>query len=232
MITRDNVSITVHPMIILRITDPVRAVYEIFDLSQAMSRLIQTTLRSLIGDMGLDDTLASRGELNRSLLEKISQECMDWGVEITEVEILEIQPEVNIQNAMHREISAERVRRAEIVTAQGKREEAKLLAEGNCKSAIINGNAQQRVLEIEADAFSETRKIAARAQATAVEILSDVLGPLGASAARFLIGLRYIEALRELSQRSTVMNILMPYDTEIVGGLGPCLQMDEDNKDD
>merc|ERR1712072_137475 len=115
IITRDNVEITVHPMIVFNLFDPVRVAYETFDLSHAVMKLVQTTLRSIIGDMGLDDTLASREEINRALMQKISLICNNWGVEITRVELLEIAPTQSMQNAMHKQLSAERVRRAQIV---------------------------------------------------------------------------------------------------------------------
>ena len=119
IITRDNVQLDVHPMLVYRLIDPVRVAYETFDLSHAVEKLVQTTLRSVIGDMGLDDTLASREEIERGMSTRIRHICRDWGLEIKSVELLEITPNRTVQEAMHKQIGAERVRRANIVTADG-----------------------------------------------------------------------------------------------------------------
>lgn len=101
IITRDNVELQVHPMLIYRISDPVRAVYETYDLAHAVEKLLQTSLRSVIGDMGLDDTLASREEINRTVSQKISLIFQNWGFSLLKVEILEILPTHSIQGKLH-----------------------------------------------------------------------------------------------------------------------------------
>ena len=106
IITRDNVEINVHPMLLYRIVNPLRAVYETYDLCHAVEKLVQTTLRAIIGDMGLDDTLASREEINRSLSHKIHNVCLNWGISITKVELLEITPTNTVQAAMHQQLAA------------------------------------------------------------------------------------------------------------------------------
>ncbi len=230
MITRDNVEITVHPFLLYKITDPVRAVYEIYDVGQALSRLVQTTLRALIGDLGLDDALASRGELNRSLMNKIADVCHNWGIEVTAVEILEIAPATNIQSAMHQQISAERTRRAQVVESQGIREQEKLLAEGSCKAAITLANAHQRVKEVEAHGEAESRKIIARAEAQAISTLDEVLRPVGVSAAEYLIGMKYINATSGLLQRAGRRRAFLPYQSDIVGSARTCFTPMEEGK--
>ena len=107
IITRDNVEIMVHPMMIIQITDPVRVAYEVstsipthsqtFDIIEAVERLVQTSLRSVIGDMGLDDTLASRQEIEKLVSNKVSKVCQDWGLTISGVDLLEIDPTPSIQ---------------------------------------------------------------------------------------------------------------------------------------
>ena len=121
IITRDNVEITVHPMMVIQITDPVRVAYEVvvgsgvhsqtYDLIEAVERLVQTSLRSVIGDMGLDDTLASREEIEKLVSNKVCKVCQDWGLTISGVDLLEIDPTDTIQAAMHEQIRAERYRR-------------------------------------------------------------------------------------------------------------------------
>merc|ERR1719313_676127 len=101
--------IQVHPMVLYRAMDAVRASYETYDVSHCVEKLVQTTLRSIIGDMGLDDALASREEINRQMSQKIGKVCYNWGVKITRVDILEIVPTPTVQNAMHQQLAAERV---------------------------------------------------------------------------------------------------------------------------
>ena len=127
IITRDNVEITVHPMMVIQITDPVRVAYEVvvgsgvhsqtYDLIEAVERLVQTSLRSVIGDMGLDDTLASREEIEKLVSNKVCKVCQDWGLTISGVDLLEIDPTDTIQAAMHEQIRAERY--AEQVRLEG-----------------------------------------------------------------------------------------------------------------
>ena len=136
IITRDNVEITVHPMMVIQITDPVRVAYEVvvgsgvhsqtYDLIEAVERLVQTSLRSVIGDMGLDDTLASREEIEKLVSNKV---CQDWGLTISGVDLLEIDPTDTIQAAMHEQIRAERYRRTQKVTAEGYAEQVRLEGE-------------------------------------------------------------------------------------------------------
>ena len=138
IITRDNVEITVHPMMVIQITDPVRVAYEVvvgsgvhsqtYDLIEAVERLVQTSLRSVIGDMGLDDTLASREEIEKLVSNKVCKVCQDWGLTISGVDLLEIDPTDTIQAAMHEQIRAERYR-TQKVTAEGYAEQVRLEGE-------------------------------------------------------------------------------------------------------
>ena len=139
IITRDNVEITVHPMMVIQITDPVRVAYEVvvgsgvhsqtYDLIEAVERLVQTSLRSVIGDMGLDDTLASREEIEKLVSNMVCKVCQDWGLTISGVDLLEIDPTDTIQAAMHEQIRAERYRRTQKVTAEGYAEQVRLEGE-------------------------------------------------------------------------------------------------------
>ncbi len=109
-----------------------------FDLQHAIEKLVQTTLRSVIGDMGLDDTLASREEIQRQLSKKITGICKNWGLLIKGVELLEITPNYSIQEAMHMQIKAERVRRTAKVEAEGYAEQTRLLAEGTAQAMKVS----------------------------------------------------------------------------------------------
>jgi len=224
IITRDNVEIQVHPMLIYRISDPVRAVYEVYDLSHAVEKLLQTTLRSVIGDMGLDDTLASREEINRTVSQKVSQIFQNWGFTLLKVEILEILPTRTIQEAMHKQIAAERLRRANIVTADGFRERIKTEAEGECQSAIAISRGEQQVEVIKAKSESDAKMIIAKAESESISIISNSITDVQINATQYLIGIRFIETLTNLTLAASKRLLYFPYETNVFGAFGQVMQ--------
>lgn len=219
VITRDNVEIKVHPMVLYRLFDPVRVAYETFDLAHAIEKLVQTSLRSVIGDMGLDDTLASREEIQRLLMYKIRKTCQNWGCFIVSVELLEIIVPHAVQEAMHKQLTAERVRRANVVTAEGKREKMKTEAEGLCQSQIALASGASEVAIQRHTGLSQSRKIIAKAEAEAVRIVAKELAPVGVSPTQYLIGMRYIDVFTEICKSANSRRIYFPFETNVVGAL-------------
>jgi regulator of protease activity HflC (stomatin/prohibitin superfamily) len=220
VITRDNVSLTIHPLLVYRISDPVRAVYEVFDLHQAIEKLVQTTLRSEIGDLGLDDTLASREEINRAISQKISGMCRNWGFELLKVELLEITPTSTILNAMHELIRAERVRRAEIITAHGKRQKLSLDSEGNLNEAVYLAQGEQRKAVIMSRGVADSKLIIANAEAQALKTLGDALAAVDdIDPAQYMMALKYVEALSAVASSAGRRDVLLPLDTDASGAL-------------
>lgn len=219
IITRDNVEIQVHPMLLYRITDPVRAVYEVYDLAEAVEKLVQTTLRSIIGDMGLDDTLASREEINRTLTQKISNVFNNWGFKLLKIELLEILPSATIQNAMHKQIAAERIRRAAIITADGYREQTKTEAEGECQSMISLSKGEQQVSIITSKGHSDAKVIKANAESEAIRIVAGALKDFKIDPTDYLIGVKYIETFTQVALHAASRVIYFPFETDLVGAL-------------
>lgn len=219
IITRDNVEIQIHPMLLYRIVDPIRAVYEVYDLSHAVEKLVQTTLRSIIGDMGLDDTLASREEINRLLSQKISNVFLNWGFKLLKVELLEILPSPTIQEAMHKQIAAERIRRAAIITADGYREQTKTEAEGECQSMIALSKGEQQVSIITAKGHADSKVIKANSEAEAIRIIAGALREFDVDPTSYLIALRYIDTFSNLSLQASKRVIYFPYETDVIGAL-------------
>jgi regulator of protease activity HflC (stomatin/prohibitin superfamily) len=240
IITRDNVAIDVHPMLVFRLTDPVRVrsvavpffshrlhllplptqvAYETFDIAHAVEKLVQTTLRSVIGDMGLDDTLASREEIERGLASRIKHIAHDWGLEIKSVELLEITPSISVQNAMHKQIGAERVRRADIVTADGVREKLKLEAEGHMQAAIAMATGQQRASIIQATGNADAKLSIAQAESESVGIIAKALAEYDVNPAQYMVGLKYIQTLAAIAGRASKRTIYFPYEADVVGSL-------------
>ena len=219
IITRDNVEIQVHPMILYRLVDPMRVAYETYDLAHAVEKLVQTNLRAIIGDMGMDDTLASREEINRSLKTKIKKICFNWGLEVQGVELLEISPSHEVQTAMHQQLIAERNRRADIVAADGARLQKKMGAEGQCESKKAISKGTQRKTEILAKGESDARKLIADANAKALQIVGDVVKEFGATPTQYMIAIKYIETFEKIVTYAKKREVYFPYEADVCGTL-------------
>eukprot|EP00938_MAST-03A_sp_MAST-3A-sp1_P004425 g4425.t1 len=219
VITRDNVEINVHPMVLYRLFDPVRVAYESFDLAHAIEKLVQTSLRSVIGDMGLDDTLASREEIQRLLMYKIRKICQNWGCYILSVELLEIVVPGGVQSAMHMQLKAERVRRAKVVTAEGMRDKTKTEAEGVCQSAIAIASGISKVEVSKAHGTSQSRMIIAKAEADSVKIIAKELAPVGVNPTQYMIGTRYIDVFRDICKYAGSRKIYFPMENDVLGAM-------------
>ena len=198
---------------------PLPPLAQTFDLSHAVEKLVQTTLRSIIGDMGLDDTLASREEINRGLMQKIHNVCLNWGVSITKVELLEITPTATVQNAMHKQLEAERVRRASIVEADGLREQTKTMAEGECQAQIAIARGQAQVKVLRARGKADKKRLLAQAEARAVNTIAAAVAPFDVNPTHYLVALRYIDTFLKVASNAQKRSLYFPCQTDVVGSL-------------
>ncbi|MFB6124668.1 MAG: SPFH domain-containing protein [Halanaeroarchaeum sp.] len=155
-ITRDNSPVTADAVVYIRVMDAKRAFLEVDDYKRAVSNLAQTTLRAVIGDMELDDTLNKRQEINARIRRELDEPTDEWGIRVESVEVREVNPSADVQQAMEQQTSAERKRRAMILEAQGERQSAIEKAEGQKRSDIIRaqGEKQSQILEAQGDAIS------------------------------------------------------------------------------
>jgi len=155
-ITRDNSPVTADAVVYIRVMDAKRAFLEVETYKTAVSNLAQTTLRAVLGDMELDDTLNKRGEINARIRRELDEPTDEWGIRVESVEVREVNPSADVQQAMEQQTSAERRRRAMILEAQGERRSAVETAEGEKQSAIIRaqGEKQSQILEAQGDAIS------------------------------------------------------------------------------
>jgi regulator of protease activity HflC (stomatin/prohibitin superfamily) len=154
VITKDNVGVTVDAVVYYYVTDAKAVKYEVADFYTAMSKLAQTNVRNLVGDMSLDETLASRERINASLRTTLDEATDKWGVKVTRVEVKEIQPPHDITDAMSKQMKAEREKRATILEAEAYREKQILEAEGDKQNAILvaEGDKQSAILRAEGEA--------------------------------------------------------------------------------
>ena len=208
VITNDNVSIHINALLYIEITNPHDAVYRISNLPNAIEKLAQTTLRSLVGEMELDKTLSSREEINSRLQLILDQAADDWGAKVKRVEIQDLEVPKEIQAAMEKQMRAERDKRAAILEAEGQRKAAILKAEGEKESAILvaEGNRTSRILE-------------ADGEKQALEKLKESIGN---EFSQYLLAVRYLETLNNIGiQTEGDKTVFMPVDaTATLGALG------------
>jgi regulator of protease activity HflC (stomatin/prohibitin superfamily) len=155
-ITRDNSPVTADAVVYIKVMDAEKAFLEVDDYERAVSNLAQTTLRAVLGDMELDDTLNKRQEINAKIRRELDEPTDEWGIRVESVEVREVNPSKEVQKAMEQQTSAERRRRAMILEAQGERRSAVETAEGDKQSNIITaqGEKQSQILEAQGDAIS------------------------------------------------------------------------------
>lgn len=204
VITADNAVILVNAIAFVKVTDPVKAVYGVESFRMAIQNLTMTTLRSIIGQMQLDQALSSREVIKARLKDGISDEAIDWGITIKSVEIQDIKPSPSMQKAMEQQASAERERRAMIARAEGEKQSAILEAEGKLAAAKLAAEAQVKLAE---------------ASAEAIKKITETVGEKELPTF-FLLGDRYITALDKLAGSQNSKVVLLPADLqETIRGL-------------
>jgi regulator of protease activity HflC (stomatin/prohibitin superfamily) len=204
VITRDNAVILTNAIAFIKVTDPVKAVYGITDFSEAIRNLIMTTLRSIVGEMELDEALSSRDKIKTRLRESIADEAVDWGLTVKSVEIQDIKPSLSMQKAMEMQAAAERERKAAVIKAEGAKQAAILEAEARLESAKRDANSQVMLAEASAEAI---RRISAA--------IGDKVGPMS-----YMLGEKYIAALERMGEKDNAKVIVLPADLqEAVKGL-------------
>jgi regulator of protease activity HflC (stomatin/prohibitin superfamily) len=203
-ITEDNATISIDFIVFYRVVDAAMSVIEVANFAGAAQNIASTTLRSVVGDMALDEVLAKREQMNQILRVKLDEVTERWGVKVTNVEIREIIPPPAVQDAMTRQMSAERTRRAVVTEAEGNKAAAIAVAEGNKQAAILNaeGDRQAAILRAEGFALALT-KIYEAARAIDAKTMSlqylETLKQIGASpATKFVIPMEFTSLLSGL----------------------------------
>ena len=227
VITKDNVLVEIDALIYFQITDPVRAVYEIANLPDAIEKLTQTTLRNVIGEMDLDQSLSSRDVINTKLRAILDEATHKWGGKVTRVELRDINPPRDIRDAMEKQMRAERDRRAAILTAEAEKQSRILQAEGIRQSEINKAEGDKAAAVLEAEGQAAARIRVAEAEAAAIEKVTGAIKSSGGDPTQYLIAVRYIEALRDMvtSPQSNKV-IYVPYEaTGVLSSLGGIKEM-------
>ncbi len=204
VITRDNAVILTNAIAFVKVTDPVKAVYGVTDFSEAIRNMIMTTLRSIVGEMELDEALSNRDKIKARLRESIADEAVDWGLTVKSVEIQDIRPSDSMQKAMEQQASAERERKAVVTRAEGAKQAAMLEAEARLESSKRDANAQVMLAEASAEAI---RRVTAAVGTETAPML-------------FLLGEKYIASLERMGSTDNAKIVVLPADLqEAVRGL-------------
>lgn len=220
VITKDNVTIEINALLYFQVVDPMKAVYEISNLPDAIQKLTQTTLRNVIGELDLDETLTSRDTINSKLRAILDEASHKWGVKVNRVELQDIIPPRDIQDAMEKQMRAERDRRAAILNAEASKKSAVLESEGMRESEINRAEGEKRSQILIAEGQAEARKAVAQAEAEAIRMVTATVKESGGDPTQYLVALKYIDALRELGANGNKV-VFMPYEASgVMGSLG------------
>ena len=203
-ITKDNASIGIDFLVYYRITDPEQSVTKVGDVVDATGKIATTTLRAVIGDIVLDDVLSRRDQINDVLRVKLDETTERWGMKITTVEIREIEPPRAIQDAMNRQMSAERDRRAEVTLAEGEREAAIARAEGSKQSAILEAEGQKQSQILKAEGEREAQLLTAEGYAKALTAIHDSARAVDGKT----MALQYMEMLEKVGSSPSTKFVL------------------------
>jgi regulator of protease activity HflC (stomatin/prohibitin superfamily) len=198
VITKDNAVILTNAIAFIKVTDPIKAVYGVVDFAEAIRNMIMTTLRSIVGEMSLDEALSSRDRIKARLRESIADEAIDWGLTVKSVEIQDIKPSESMQRAMEAQASAERERKATVTKAEGTKQSAILQAEARLESARRDADAMVTLAEASAEAIKRVTAAIGNQEA-----------PM-----RYMLGEKYITAMSRLADSQNAKTILLPADIQ------------------
>ena len=220
VITKDNIQMQINALLYFQIVDPFKAVYEINNLPNAIEKLTQTTLRNIIGEMELDQTLTSRDVINTKLRGVLDDATNKWGIKVNRVELQDITPPQSVLQAMEKQMQAERDKRATILTSEGQKQAQILKSEGE-KAATINraeAAKQQAILRAEGEATARIRK--AEAEAAAIEKVTQAVGQT-TNPANYLLAKNYIQMLQQVAAGDKSKTVFLPYEaSNLMGSLG------------
>ena len=217
IITKDNAMVGVDAVVFFQVLEAEKAAYEVNNLYGAIMAITTTNLRTVMGSMDLDETLSKRDEINARLLGVVDHATSPWGVKITRVEIKDIRPPIDISEAMARQMKAERLKRAEILEAEGDRASNILRAEGDKQSAILTAEGKREAAYRDAEA----RERLAEAEAKATQMVSDAIAGSGNQAINYFIAQEYTKAVGKFADSPNAKTILFPVEaTQLIGSLG------------
>lgn len=221
VITRDNVTTEINALLYFQIVDPKKAVYEIDNLPNAIEKLTQTSLRNVIGELELDETLTSRDTINSKLQGILDDASNKWGVKVNRVELQDITPPESVRVAMEKQMQAERNRRAEILNAEGQKQSLILKSEGEKASRINQAEAVKQAEILKAEGDAQAIILNAQAEADAILRVAKAVADTQTNPATYMLAMKYIETLKEMTSGKDSKTVFMPYEaSSLLSSLG------------
>jgi len=214
VITKDNAMVVADAVAFYQVVDASKAAYEVRDLEKALRNVSQTNIRAVLGSMELDEALSNRDAINTRLLSVIDNASAPWGVKVTRVEIRDLAPPPDINEAMARQMKAERLKRAEILTAEGQKQAAILKAEGERESQIREAEGRREAAFLDAEA----REREAEAEAKATTMVSEAIAKGDIQAVNYFVAQKYTEALGDIAASPNSKTVLMPLEASSLIG--------------
>ena len=226
VITRDNVTTEINALLYFQIVDPKKSVYEIDNLPNAIEKLTQTSLRNVIGELELDETLTSRDTINAKLQSILDDATNKWGVKVNRVELQDITPPESVRVAMEKQMQAERNRRAEILNAEGEKQSLILRSEGHKMSQINQAEAEKQAAILKAEGEARAQVLRAQAEADAIRNVADAVAQSQTDPAAYMLAQKYIETLQSMAEGKDNKTVYIPYEaTSVLSSLGSIKQL-------
>ncbi|MFN2301160.1 MAG: SPFH domain-containing protein [Gammaproteobacteria bacterium] len=217
VITKDNAVVRVDAVVFYQVIEIAKAAYEVRDLETAMLNLTMTNIRTVLGSMDLDESLSKRDQINTQLLVVVDDATTPWGVKVTRIEIKDIKPPANLVEAMARQMTAERQKRANILEAEGFRAAEILKAEGEKQAAVLD--AEGRLEAAQRDAAARERL--AEAEANATRMVSEAIAKGDIQAINYFVATKYVESLKFMATSQNHKVVFLPLEaTNLLGSIG------------
>jgi len=214
VITKDNVTVQVDAIVFIQVMDAASAAYRVTNLDYAITQLSMTNLRTVVGNMELDEVLSQRDHINSRLLAVIDEATSPWGVKVARIEIKDLLPPPDISNAMARQMKAERERRAVITEADGEKQAAIARAEGAKQAAILEAEGRREAAFRDAEA----RERSAEAEAEATRMVSEAIAKGDVNAINYFIAQRYVDAFAKLAESPQQKTVIVPAEMSTIIG--------------